>query len=63
LKKNVRILNQYPKKPIRLCGVTSAQGRWVDYDWKNPATGKVIAKSAYILGVGGDLALGCAIYK
>lgn len=35
---------------------------WVDYKFKNPRTGKVEAKSTYVLRVG-DIALEAGIYK
>jgi methyl-accepting chemotaxis protein len=35
---------------------------WVDYKWKNPATGDVLAKSTYCMRAE-DVVLGCGIYK
>jgi cytochrome c len=52
-------------KPFRHEMVALANGKgkgWVDYKFKNPATGKVEAKSTYVLRVG-DVALEAGIYK
>lgn len=39
-------------------------GGWVDYQWTNPVTKKVQAKSSYVKGLEGtDLYVGCGIYK
>jgi len=39
-------------------------GGWVDYQWTNPVTQKVQAKSSYVKGLEGtDLYVGCGIYK
>ena len=35
---------------------------WVDYDWMNPATKEVAAKSTYSMGAG-DIILSCGIYR
>jgi hypothetical protein len=45
--------------------VALARGKghgWVDYKFRNPETGKVEAKSTYVLRVG-DVALEAGIYK
>ena len=52
-------------KPFRHEMVALAKGKgkgWVDYKFKNPSTGKVEAKSTYVLRVG-DIALEAGIYK
>lgn len=52
-------------KPFRHEMVALAKGKgkgWVDYKFKNPATGKVEAKTTYVLRVG-DIALEAGIYK
>lgn len=52
-------------KPFRHEMVATAKGKgrgWVDYKFKNPSTGKVEAKSTYVLRVG-DIALEAGIYK
>jgi cytochrome c len=52
-------------KPFRHEMVALANGKgkgWVDYKFKNPANGKVEAKSTYVLRVG-DVALEAGIYK
>jgi len=36
---------------------------WVEYDYVNPANGKVQAKMSYIRLVGDDLYMGCGVYK
>jgi methyl-accepting chemotaxis protein len=38
-------------------------GGWVDYDFANPATGEVAAKTSYVEPVEDDLVLGCGVYK
>ncbi len=38
-------------------------GGWVDYDFLNPATGKVAPKTSFIVPAGEGLVLGCGIYK
>ena len=38
-------------------------GGWVDYDFLNPATGKIAPKTSFVVPVGDDLVLGCGIYK
>lgn len=38
-------------------------GGWVDYDFANPATGEVAAKTSYVEPVEADLILGCGVYK
>lgn len=41
-----------------------AGGGWVDYQWTNPLTKKVQAKSSYVKGLPGtDYYVGCGIYK
>ncbi|MES2152053.1 MAG: cache domain-containing protein [Pseudomonadota bacterium] len=52
-------------KPFRheLVALAKGKGRgWVDYKFKNPANGKVEAKTTYVLRVG-DVALEAGIYK
>jgi cytochrome c len=52
-------------KPFRHEMVALAKGKgkgWVDYKFKNPASGKVEAKRTYVLRVG-DIALEAGIYK
>ncbi|WGG48316.1 cache domain-containing protein [Rugamonas sp. DEMB1] len=52
-------------KPFRQELVATAKGKgkgWVDYKFRNPATGKVEAKSTYVLRVD-DIALEAGIYK
>ncbi|MBX3605063.1 MAG: cache domain-containing protein, partial [Piscinibacter sp.] len=38
-------------------------GGWIDYDFRNPATGEVAPKTSYIEPVEPDLVIGCGIYK
>jgi len=38
-------------------------GGWVDYDFTNPVTGEVAAKTSYVEPVEADLVLGCGVYK
>ena len=38
-------------------------GGWVDYDFANPVTGEVAAKTSYVEPVADDLVLGCGVYK
>ena len=38
-------------------------GGWVDYDFANPVTGEVAAKTSYVEPVEADLVLGCGVYK
>lgn len=46
-----------------MLAVAKGKGRgWVDYKFRNPQTGKVEAKSTYVLRVG-DVALEAGIYK
>ena len=40
-----------------------AGGGWVDYDFLNPTTGQVAAKTSFIVPVADDLVLGCGVYK
>ena len=52
-------------KPFRQEMVAVARGKgrgWVDYKFRNPATGRVEAKTTYVLRVG-DVALEAGIYK
>ena len=52
-------------KPFRqeMLAVAKGKGKgWVDYKFRNPQTGKVEAKSTYVLRVG-DVALEAGIYK
>lgn len=52
-------------KPFRQEMLALAKGKghgWVDYKFRNPETGKVEAKSTYVLRVG-DVALEAGIYK
>ncbi|MEN9435540.1 MAG: hypothetical protein RIR09_195, partial [Pseudomonadota bacterium] len=35
---------------------------WVDYNWTNPTTKKIEAKSSYVAKAG-DIFVGCGIYK
>ena len=52
-------------KPFRQEMMALARGKgsgWVDYKFRNPQTGKVEAKSTYVLRVG-DVALEAGIYK
>ncbi|HEU4845627.1 MAG TPA: cache domain-containing protein [Burkholderiaceae bacterium] len=52
-------------KPFRQELLALARGKgygWVDYKFRNPETGKVEAKSTYVLRVG-DVALEAGIYK
>ncbi len=52
-------------KPFRQEMVAVARGKghgWVDYKFRNPETGKVEAKTTYVLRVG-DVALEAGIYK
>lgn len=52
-------------KPFRQQMLALAKGKghgWVDYKFRNPETGKVEAKSTYVLRVG-DVALEAGIYK
>jgi len=52
-------------KPFRqeMLAVAKGKGKgWVDYKFRNPETGKVEAKSTYVLRVG-DVALEAGIYK
>ncbi|MBA5688767.1 cache domain-containing protein [Rugamonas apoptosis] len=52
-------------KPFRQELLALAKGKghgWVDYKFRNPETGKVEAKSTYVLRVG-DVALEAGIYK
>ncbi|ELX09150.1 cache, type 2 domain protein [Janthinobacterium sp. HH01] len=52
-------------KPFRQEMLALAKGKgsgWVDYKFRNPQTGKVEAKSTYVLRVG-DVALEAGIYK
>jgi len=52
-------------KPFRREMMALARGAghgWVDYKFRNPSTGKVQAKSTYVLRVG-DVALEAGIYK
>ncbi|MQA36580.1 cache domain-containing protein [Rugamonas aquatica] len=52
-------------KPFRQEMLALARGKgygWVDYKFRNPQTGKVEAKSTYVLRVG-DVALEAGIYK
>ncbi len=52
-------------KPFRqeMLALAKGKGRgWVDYKFRNPETGKVEAKSTYVLRVG-DVALEAGIYK
>ncbi|HLF23408.1 MAG TPA: hypothetical protein VI565_05745, partial [Burkholderiales bacterium] len=47
----------------RLYTLATAQGKgWIDYDWKNPVTGKTEPKSTYIERVG-EVIVGCGIYR
>ena len=38
------------------------QGTWVDYRWKDPATGETADKSSWVVRVG-DYICGCGVYK
>ncbi|MCW5667704.1 MAG: cache domain-containing protein [Piscinibacter sp.] len=38
-------------------------GGWIDYDFRNPATGEVAPKTSYVEPVEEDLVLACGIYK
>lgn len=52
-------------KPFRQEMLALAKGKgsgWVDYKFRNPQTGKVEAKSTYVLRVG-DVSLEAGIYK
>ena len=40
----------------------TAEGTWVDYKWPNPETGKIGAKSSWIVKADGYI-FGCGIYK
>jgi len=48
-----------------MIAVASSKGEgWVDYDWANPATRKVEAKSSFVKRVvGANLAVGVGIYR
>ena len=41
---------------------TTATGSWIDYKWKDPATGKVLAKSSWVVRHDGYI-FGAGIYK
>ena len=41
---------------------TNATGSWVDYKWKDPASGKVLAKSSWVVRHDGYI-FGAGIYK
>jgi len=41
---------------------TTATGKWIDYKWKDPATGKVLAKSSWVVRHDGYV-FGAGIYK
>jgi signal transduction histidine kinase len=41
---------------------TTATGKWIDYKWKDPATGKVLAKSSWVVPHDGYV-FGAGIYK
>jgi len=41
---------------------TTATGSWIDYKWKDPATGKVLAKSSWVVRHDGYV-FGAGIYK
>ena len=38
------------------------EGTWVDYRWKNPATGETADKSSWVVRAG-DYIFGCGVYK
>ena len=42
--------------------VNGAGKGWVDYNWTNPTTKKIEAKSSYVAKAG-DIFVGCGIYK
>jgi signal transduction histidine kinase len=38
-------------------------GGWIDYDFRNPATGEVAPKTSYVEPLEEDLVVACGIYK
>jgi signal transduction histidine kinase len=40
----------------------AAGGGWVDYELKNPVTGKTEPKMSYIMPLG-ELSVGCGVYR
>jgi methyl-accepting chemotaxis protein len=43
--------------------VDSGRSGWVDYDIVNPTNGAVTPKTSYVTGIGGDLLIGCGVYR
>jgi len=50
------------RKDVMETGKTKPAGGWVDYKYKNPATGKIEQKTSFVKK-GGDLIFVCGIYK
>jgi signal transduction histidine kinase len=50
------------RKEIIELGKSKAEGGWVDYKYKNPASGKIEQKTSFVKK-GGDLIFVCGIYK
>lgn len=50
----------YPKAMMDLA--RSGESGWVDYHWPNPSTGKVDAKSTFVIGIDDDHLVGVGIY-
>jgi cytochrome c len=40
----------------------TSEGTWVDYHWKDPATGETTEKSSWVVRAG-DYIFGCGVYK
>jgi methyl-accepting chemotaxis protein len=45
------------------CAVDSEGSGWVDYDIVNPTNGAVTPKTSFVMGIEGDLLLGCGVYR
>lgn len=47
----------------RITALADAGGGWVDYEFIHPQTGEVMEKQSFVQACGGDLVLGCGVYR
>jgi signal transduction histidine kinase len=52
--------NRFMRDAVAAC---KKGGGWIEYEIVQPATGKVLPKSSFVVGIDHGLVLGCGVYR